>query len=187
MNEVLKAIQERRSTRGFNDDQLTDEQLQALIDAALASPTARNTQMWHFSVVQNRELLDEFSRDAAALVAASMPEGTRGRFEDRNFHLFYHAPTVIFISRPAECANRFVEVDCGIACENIVLAAQSMGLGSVIVGMAMDLFLSERGAYYNRAFDIPEGYQFSIAVVVGNNTVTKEAHPIGENKVSIVR
>ena len=62
MNEVLKAIQERRSTRGFNDDQLTDEQLQALIDAALASPTARNTQMWHFSVVQNRELLDEIQR-----------------------------------------------------------------------------------------------------------------------------
>lgn len=187
MNEVLKAIQERRSTRGFNDVQLTDEQLQALIDAALASPTARNTQMWHFSVVQNRELLDAFSRDAAALMAASAPEGARGRFDESGFHLFYHAPTVIFISRPADCTSRFVDVDCGIACENIALAAQGMGLGSVIVGMAMDLFLSERGAHYNRAFGIPEGYRFAIAIVVGNNTVTKEAHPIGEGKVNIVR
>lgn len=187
MNEVLKAIQERRSTRGFNDVQLTEAQLQALIDAALASPTARNTQMWHFSVVQDKQLLDQFSRDAAELMAATMPAGSRGRFEDKDFHLFYHAPTVIFISRPQECSNRFVEVDCGIACENIALAAQSMGLGSVIVGMAMDLFLSERGEHYKRAFGFPEGYGFSIAIVVGNNTVTKEAHPIGEGKVNIVR
>lgn len=187
MNEVLKAIQDRRSTRGFNDVQLTEAQLQALIDAALASPTARNTQMWHFSVVQDKQLLDQFSRDAAELMAATMPAGSRGRFEDKDFHLFYHAPTVIFISRPQECSNRFVEVDCGIACENIALAAQSMGLGSVIVGMAMDLFLSERGEHYKHAFGFPEGYGFSIAIVVGNNTVTKEAHPIGEGKVNIVR
>ena len=54
MNEVLNAIQARRSTRGFSDVQLTDAELQVLVDAALASPTARNTQMWHFSVVQNK-------------------------------------------------------------------------------------------------------------------------------------
>ena len=59
MNEVLKVIDERRSTRGFNDVQITEEQLQALVDAALASPTARNTQMWHFSFVQNKAVLDE--------------------------------------------------------------------------------------------------------------------------------
>lgn len=183
MNEVLKAIQDRRSTRGFSDVQLTEEQLQALIDAALASPTARNTQMWHFSVVQNKELLDQFCHEAAQMLAAGKPAGR----DTEEFHMFYHAPTVIFISRPIECANRFVEVDCGIACENIALAAQGMGLGSVIIGMAMDLFLSERGEYYNKAFGIPEGYRFSIGIVVGNNTVTKEAHPIGENKVNIVK
>lgn len=187
MNEVMKAILDRRSTRGFNDVQLTEEQLQTLIDAALASPTARNTQMWHFSVVQNKELLDQFNKELAELIASRLPEGARGRFEENDFHVFYNAPTVIFISRPVECDNRFVEVDCGIACENIVLAAQGMGLGTVIIGMAKDLFLSERGAYYNEAFGFPEGYEFSIAVVVGNNTVTKEAHPIGEDKVNIVR
>ena len=65
MNEVLKAIQDRRSTRGFSDVQLTDAELQALVDAALAAPTARNAQSWHFSVVQNQELLDAFCREAA--------------------------------------------------------------------------------------------------------------------------
>lgn len=177
MNEVLKAIQDRRSTRGFNDVQLTEEQMQALMDAALASPTARNTQMWHFSFVQNQELLGEFNAELAAIMKNDPDE----------FNVFYHAPTVIFISRPAQCDNSFVEVDCGIACENIVLAAQGMGLGSVIVGLPKMLFQSERGEYYNRAFGFPEGYQFSIGIVVGNNTVTKDAHPIGENKISVIR
>lgn len=175
MNEVLKAIHERRSTRGFNDVQLTEEQLQTLVDAALASPTARNTQMWHFSFVQDKSVLNQ--------LAAFMAE----KIGKPDFDVFYNAPTVVFISRPVECANRFVEVDCGIACENIVLAAQSMGLGSVIIGMVMDAFLSEKGAEFAKSVGMPEGNQFSIAVALGNNTVTKEAHPIGENKITIIR
>ena len=187
MNEVLNAIQARRSTRGFSDVQLTDAELQVLIDAALASPTARNTQMWHFSVVQNKELLDEFCREAAELMQKNTPAGARGRFDSDSFHMFYHAPTVIFISRPEECDNSFVDIDCGIACENIALAAQGIGLGSVIIGLAKPLFMSERGEYYNRTFGIPEGYRFAIAIVVGHNTVTKDAHPIGEGKVNYVK
>ena len=108
MNEVLKAIRDRRSIRSYEPEQITDEQLQALLDAALQSPTARNTQQWHFSVVQNRALLDEFSAEDARLI---------GQGDNPDFHLFHGAPTVIFISRPENCDNRFVEVDCGIAVE----------------------------------------------------------------------
>lgn len=175
MNEVLKAIQDRRSTRGFNDVQLTEEQTKALIDAALASPTARNTQMWHFSIVQNKEILDELRAYMA------------NQLDRPDFDVFYNAPTVVFISRPVEVRNRFIDVDCGIACENIVLAAQGMGLGSVIIGMIMDAFLSDKGAEYAKAVGMPEGYRFSIAIALGNNTVTKEAHPIEDGKVSIIR
>ena len=187
MNEVLKAIRDRRSNRGYSDVQLTETELQALLDAALQAPTARNTQLWHFSVVQDRGLLEQFSEDYAAMMAAKLPEDVRNRFADGKFHLFYHAPTVIFISRPTDCANRFVEVDCGIACQNIALAAHSMGLGSVIVGMPMDLFLSEKGKSYGKAFGFPEGNQFSIGIAVGHPTMTKDAHPVGEGKVNIVR
>lgn len=175
MNEVLKVINERRSTRGFSDVQLTEEQLQALVNAALESPTARNTQMWHFSFVQNKAVLDELRAYMAK------------QLDKPEYDVFYNAPTVAFISRPVEAKNRFVDVDCGIACENIVLAAHSMGLGSVIIGMVMDAFISEQSAHFNAAVGIPEGHRFSIAIALGNNTVTKEAHPIEEGKVSIIR
>ena len=56
----------------------------------------------------------------------------------------------------------------------------------VIVGLPKQVFLSDRGAHYCAKFGFPEGYCFSIAIAVGNNTVTKEAHPIGEGKVNLV-
>lgn len=175
MNEVMKAILERRSTRGFDDVQLTEAQIQTLVDAALASPTARNTQMWHFSFVQNKEVLDELRTYMAQ------------QMDRADFDVFYNAPTVVFISRPAEAKNRFIQVDCGIACQNIVLAAQSMGLGSVIIGMVMDAFESQQGEAFAKRIGMPEGHRFSIAIALGHNTVTKEAHPIEENKISIIR
>lgn len=187
MNEVLKAIQDRRSTRGFSAEQLNDEQLNALMDAALASPSARNLQYWHFSFVQDQEILNQLNKDLFDIRFANLPVEKRGRFAEDGFHVFYHAPTVIFISIPKECDNRFAEIDAGIACQNIVLAAQSMGLGSVIVGMVKDVFLSEKEKYYNKALGIPEGYEYAIAIVVGHNTVTKEAHPIDREKISLIR
>lgn len=186
-NPVQQAILDRRSTRGFTAEQLTEEQLSALVDAALASPTARNAQTWHFTVVQNQALLDALNADLTDIIVANKPAGSRGRFEESGFQVFYHAPTVIFIAAPEHTDNRFAQIDVGIAAENIALAAQGMGLGSVIIGLVKDVFESDRETYYNKALDFPEGYRFAIAVSVGHNTVTKDAHPIGENKVSYVR
>ena len=62
-NAVLQAIADRRSNRGYAPRQLTEEELQAILTAALQSPSARNSQPWHFSVVQDAALLKEFSLD----------------------------------------------------------------------------------------------------------------------------
>ena len=47
-NPVLTAISERRSIRQYKPEQITEEQLQALLRAAVESPSARNLQPWHF-------------------------------------------------------------------------------------------------------------------------------------------
>ena len=57
MNEVLNAIEQRRSVRGYEDRALTQEQIDALVKAALESPSARNAQPWHFSFVTDQALL----------------------------------------------------------------------------------------------------------------------------------
>ena len=187
MNNVIETILARRSTRGFSETPLTQAETDLLTQVALASPTARNTQSWHFSIVTNQALLDRFNQDMNAYMAAKFPAGQRGRFEENGYHVFYHAPLVVVISTPSDdSANKFAQIDCGIAVENLAIAAQSLGLGSVIVGLPRDLFNAPQSEGYRRDFGLPEGHEFAIAICIGHNTVTKEAHPIADGKIDFI-
>ena len=82
----------------------------------------------------------------------------------------------------------------GFPVRDLLAMAWSKGRDSLIVvpvfliiGMVMDAFLSDKGAEYAKAVGMPEGHRFSIAIALGNNTVTKEAHPIEDGKVTIVK
>ena len=112
-NAVLQAIADRRSNRGYAPRQLTEEELSAILTAAMQAPSARNSQPWHFSVVQNAALLKEFSDDYNALQSADPGRDI----------LFFAAPTVVFISTPIEAPTKFSQIDCGIAAQNMALAA----------------------------------------------------------------
>ena len=112
------------------------------------------------------------------------PQKRSPRFADKNFHVFYHAPTVIVISGMPD--NLYTPIDCGIAVENIALAAESLGLGSVILGMPRDAFAGDKADAFRQALHFPEGWDFVIAIAVGIPADTKDAHPIGENKIYFV-
>ncbi len=61
MNEVLKCIKEGITTRIFKPEQIKEEELQAIIEAGLYAPSGINKQPWHFTVIQNRDLIDEMN------------------------------------------------------------------------------------------------------------------------------
>lgn len=165
MNEVYKAIKDRRTHRVFMSDALPEEQLEIILDAALSSPSANNAQPWHFSVVQNQELLNKIS-NAAAENALLKPKDQRSpRFDDPAFQVFYHAPTVIFLSAPAD--RKIAWVDCGIAVNNIALIAHSLGLGSVILGLPREAFESILGEELKEDLLFPSGNEFVIAIALG--------------------
>lgn len=181
MNDTQKSILDRRSTRGFSDVPLTEAELQTLFDAALAAPTARNLQEWHFIFLKDKRLIGEFSQNFNRCMKAKTGES---RFD--SYDVFFNAPLVVFITLPETPSTRFAEVDAGIAVENLALSAHAMGLGSVIVGMPMELFMSEMGAAWQKKLGFPADHRFAIGIVIGHNTITKEAHPIGENKISVI-
>lgn len=183
-NEVLKAIADRRSTRGFEPMSLTQEQMEALMNAATASPSALNRQSWHFTFCSNSSAIKAVEEEVGRIIMAGEDEAAKERLTARQMKVFYHAPTVIFIS--SDTQSGWSPFDAGIAAENIVLAAQSMGLGSVIIGMCKLAFEGENGATYARMLHFPEGYRFSLAIAVGIPAVTKEAHPVEENKITIM-
>ena len=184
MNATQKSILDRRSTRGFSDQALSEAEIQTLVDAALASPTACNFQDWHFNFVTDRALLKEYSDEYRAGMLAQLDAENKEKY--RQYDLFFNAPLVVFITLPKEPRSRFAEVDAGIAVENLALSAQGLGLGSVILGRPKDVLTAENGAQWEKRLGFMEGHRFAIAIAIGHNTVTKEAHPIGENKISFI-
>lgn len=184
-NPVLEAISNRRSIRGYAPEQIAPEQRDALIRAALESPSAVDRQPWHFSVVQNRALLVEINEAAHEHAMKDPASYAASRFSQPGYDVFYGAPTVFFISLDRDAPNGQY-VDAGIAAENISLAATGMGLGSVILGMPREAFFSERGDEFRKKLDFPPNYDFAIAVAVGKGTVTKDAHAFKPGRVSVI-
>ena len=167
VNPVVHAIMERRSIRSYQEKQIAPEQLKTLMEVAVASPSARNSQPWHFSFVQNANLLQDIS--LAVAQALDRP----------GYDVFYHAPTVVFLSRSTTENQAYGAIDCGIA-------AQGMGLGSVILGMPRSAFTSPRADEFRKALRFPEGYDFAIAVAIGYAAASKEAHPVDDGKVDLI-
>lgn len=183
-NQVLNAIYNRRSTRGFEDTPLSQEQLDALMKVATSSPTALNQQSWHFTFCSDKSAISAVEKEVGDLIMASSDDAAKERMKSRNMKVFYNAPTVIFISSDAQ--SGWSKLDAGIAVENLALAAYSIGLGSVIIGMCKMAFEGPNGAKFDKLLDFPETHKFSIALAVGVPTVGKEAPEVGENKITVM-
>jgi nitroreductase len=170
-NPVLAAIADRRSNRGYKPEQLTKEQLDAIISAAFQAPSARNAQPWHFTVVQDQAVIKEVNDEANLRL-------------ERTGDIFYGAPTVIFISSEAE--SKWSRLDSGIAVQTIALAAHSLGLGSVILGLPDAAFSGDKADYLSKLLKFPDGHKFAIAIAIGIPTVTKEAHPNEPGRIDFI-
>lgn len=117
--DVYDAIHGRRSVRQFTDATVTDSQLERLLRAAMAAPSAGNGQPWRFVVVR-----DEATR--AKLAVATPYAAPIGR-----------APVGIVVLADT-AAEKFAgrwPLDCSAAVENLMLAAHAEGLGACWLGV----------------------------------------------------
>jgi nitroreductase len=136
--DLTDAIYGRRAVREYTAARVDRALLQRLIEAALQAPSALNQQPWLFTVVSDQQLLAEISEKSKAYLLATLSNGSisqiRKLLEDPEFHLFYHAPSLIVIS--ASQTGRWEVEDCALAAENLMLAAYASGLGSCWIGLA---------------------------------------------------
>ncbi len=165
MNETLASIMSRRSIRQYEPNQIADLELQEIMDAALAAPTAMNQQKWHFSVVQDAELLSEMVQAIKANMVNSGIDFLAQRASDADFNPFYGALTVVIITGDEK--GRFIQLDCAMAAENIALAAEAMNIGSCIMTSPIFLFASDNQKEWNHKLGIPEGYIYVCSVTLG--------------------
>jgi len=117
--EALEALFNRRSIRHYTPEQVTDDQIELLLKAAMYAPSAVNKQPWEFIVFRSHETMRqiiEVHPNASMLLHASA--AILVCWDDHRQHDIGYGP-----------------VDCAAATQNILLAAHSTGLGAVWVGI----------------------------------------------------
>ena len=139
---MIDGILSRRSVRSFLSRKIDKETIDLLLQCAVSAPTAMHEEPCEFVVIQDSERLKEISDIARPLfiqlLHAAGHNGGRSahNFTDPDFDLFYGAGALVVIC--SSQTGRFVDADCWLAAENLMLAAGSMGLGSCVIGSVVD-------------------------------------------------
>ncbi len=127
MNEIIKAMEERRSIRKFKTEMPTKEDIEQIIEAGLYAASARGSQSAIIVAVTNKELRDKISVDNCKI----------GGW-DKSFDPFYGAPVILIVLADKNWANRVY--DGSLVVGNLMLAAHSLGLGSIWIHRAREEF-----------------------------------------------
>ena len=186
MNDILRVIRQRRSIRKFLSTPVTDDVIEAILEAGKRAPCAMNRQERHFTVIQSGQMLAELNRESKAIAAGLENRYLSQMAQSENYNIFYHAPLAILVSGPAEKA--MIESDCAAAIQNMLLAAESLGYGGCWINFVLFVFQGPKDEAYRTKLGIPEGYRPYGSVVIG----LKGDEPAGErisqgNTVNYIR
>ena len=185
-NETVQSIMERRSVRKYKPQQITDQELDSIINCGLAAPSAMNTQNWHFTVIQNADLITWMNGKIKENMPAEAVARYKGRQEGRDdFSVFYDAPTLVLVS--SEAGDSYAGINSGYATQNMCLAAQSLGVASIIIGMARLLFTTPDADAYAKELGIPGGYEPLYAICFGYADMCPEPPARMEGRVNYIR
>lgn len=185
-NETLRIIKQRRSIRDYKDEQIKDEELHAVLEAGLYAPYAWD-QSRHFTVIQNKELLDRLNNAAKEAAKQMDLEHLRELGNNEGFNCLYGAPTLIIVSGNEQVPIP-LEADCAAATQNLLLAAESMGLGSCWIFFVLLAFDSTRSIELRKELKIPDGYKPYYSVVLGyKNTEITDIPERDPNLITYIR
>lgn len=141
MNEKIEWMLSRRSCRSFKECLVERTDLNEIALAACHAPSARNRQMWQFTVLDKPELLKKLYTAV-------------GEALERENYTFYGATAMILCS--ADLENPFGREDCACAMENIYLAAHALDLGAVWINQVTAVCNDEKVREILRSFGVPD-------------------------------
>ena len=157
MTDFAAVLKNRRSVRKFTDDAVSEENIQAVLEAVQWTPSWANTQCWEVIVVKNQGLKET--------LAEVLPKTNPARKH------FTEAPVILVLCGKLGSAGYYkgqvttkfgdwFMFDLGLAAQNLCLTAHNLGLGTVITG------LFDQGKA-GEILGVPEGYELVSLIPVG--------------------
>ena len=179
VNPVLSTIMARRSVRKYIDKPVEHEKLDVIVRAGINAPSGSNRQPWIVRVVEDQQLIDRVTQ-------VFKQENAEQVQRDKNFkNMFRNAPNLICVCTPA---NGGGELDAGLLGENMMLAAQAMGLGTCCLGGPVRFLLSnEKARFFLDSLDIPSDYKLLYIIGVGYPDEQPDAKPRDASKVKFIK
>ena len=148
---MLDLIQKRRSIRKYTPEPIADADIQSMLEAAMAAPSASNIKPWEFVVVRDRELCRRLA-------------------ETHQYSKMAAEAAVVFVICGREGESRHWVEDTSAATQNLLLAAAGLGLGAVWVAVYPHV---EREEYVRNLLGIPSGRRILCLVPAGHPAEAK--------------
>ena len=169
----LEIIRTRRSYRSYQPEQITDEQLNAVLEAGTYAPTSRGLQSPFIVAIQNEELKARLAKMNAEIMGVTT-------------NPYYDAPTYVLVFVPSDAPNGIQ--DASLVMENMMLAAHAQGLGSCWIHREREMFATEEGKELMKQWGLPEGLIGIAALALGYpNGEPSPAKPRKEGYTRVIR
>lgn len=179
-NDVVRTIMARRSVRKYKDTPVEHEKLALIAKCGINAPSAMNRQTWAIRVVEDPEFIAATTR----VFEKEMPQMVK---RDANFkNMYRNAPNIIIVA--CDDDDDYAELNAGLMGENMMLAAQSLGLGTCCLGSAARFLDDSEGCKeYLKRLNLPKGYEICYVLAVGYPDEAPEAKPRDEGKIEFIR
>ncbi|MCD7746166.1 MAG: nitroreductase family protein [Lachnospiraceae bacterium] len=189
MGELMETIMHRRAIRRFDTRQIEEAALQEILKAGLYAPSAGGKQGVILVVCQDKEVNERLGRIKRANSNPHMATATSyvskeqpSIADDPNIkNAFYDAPTVITMFAPKNFL--FSAEDCAVAAENMMLAADSLGIGSCYLGQGWPAFADPYGQEILKKWNIRTDYYAVMQLLLGYPR-EGDAHPTGKPRAN---
>ena len=160
-NQLPKTTRNRRRTRNYKDEQVSEEELQKILEAANKTPSENDLKPWNFKVLQDKEIINFISRKSKEAMLKSDNKSMVNIGKSPS-NIFYNAPTVIIVSGKEDVSSALS--DCSKAVENMLIASESIKLGAIWVGLVVFFFKLKDEV---KKLEVPSGYKPCYAVAIG--------------------
>ena len=155
--DIFEAINQRRSIRSYTREEVSEDQINTLLEAAIRAPSACNFQTWRFVIVRNPKIVEKLYRAAS--------------YGFQNQPFVKQAPVIIVVcadlrpyaktTYPEQGMNLFAIQETAAAVQNLLLAACALGLGACWVGLLEEELVIE-------TLNIPKGVRPVALVPLGH-------------------